>query len=76
MVYWDQLGCGINNHVIDDSFSIDYYVQMTEELIEKIKVKFPNNKIMIFSTSWGSILSVKLLERKTEIFTLKGGQVQ
>lgn len=63
MVYWDQLGCGTNNHVIDNSFSVDTFVQMTEELIEKIKVKFPNNKIMIFSTSWGSILSAKLLEK-------------
>lgn len=63
MVYWDQLGCGINNYVIDNSFSVDTFVQMTEELIEKIKVKFPNNKIMIFSTSWGSILSAKLLEK-------------
>ena len=63
MVYWDQLGCGINNYVIDDSFSIDTFVQMTEELMEKIKVKFPHNKIMIFSTSWGSILSAKLLEK-------------
>ena len=63
MVYWDQLGCGINNHVIDNSFSVDAFVQMTEELIEKIRVKFPNNKIMIFSTSWGSILSAKLLEK-------------
>ena len=64
MVYWDQLGCGINNHVIDDSFSIDTFVQMTEELVEKIRGKFPNNKIMIFSTSWGSILSARLLEKK------------
>lgn len=63
MVYWDQLGCGINNHMIDDSFSVDTFVQMTEELIKKIKDKFPNNQIMIFSTSWGSILSVKLLEK-------------
>lgn len=63
MVYWDQLGCGINNHVIDDTFSIDMFVQMTSELIEQIKAKFPNNKIMIFSTSWGSILSAKLLEK-------------
>lgn len=63
MVYWDQLGCGINNHVIDDTFSIDTFVQMTEELLEQIKVKFPNNKIMFFSTSWGSILSAKLLEK-------------
>ncbi len=63
MVYWDQLGCGINNHMIDDSFTIDMFVQMALELIEQIKVKFPNNKIMLFSTSWGSILSAKLLEK-------------
>jgi len=63
MVYWDQLGCGINNHIIDDTFSIDTFVQMTEELIKQVKAKFPNNKILIFSTSWGSILSAKLLEK-------------
>lgn len=63
MVYWDQLGCGINNYVIDDTFSIESFVQMTEELVEYIKKKFPNNKVLIFSTSWGSILSAKLLER-------------
>lgn len=67
MVYWDQLGCGINNYVVDDSFSIDTFVQMTAELVEKIKLKFPNNKIMIFSNSWGSILSAKLLERNPYI---------
>ncbi len=63
MVYWDQLGCGINDHVIDDTFSIDSFVRMTEELAAQIKKKFPDQKRMIFSTSWGSILSAKLLER-------------
>lgn len=63
MVYWDQLGCGINNYIIDDTFSINTFVQMTEDLIECVKEKFPDNKIIIFSTSWGSILSAKLLEK-------------
>lgn len=63
MVYWDQLGCGINNHKIDDSFSVDNFVQMTEELIRQIQEKFPDNKVIIFSTSWGTILSAKLLEK-------------
>ena len=67
MVYWDQLGCGINNYEIDDTFSIDSYVQMTEELVELVKKKFPNNKVMIFVTSWGSILSAKLLERNPHV---------
>lgn len=63
MVYWDQLGCGINNRKIDDSFSIESFVAMTEDLICEIKKKFPENKIYIFATSWGSILSAKLLEK-------------
>ena len=63
MVYWDQLGCGINNCIIDDAFSIDDFVKMTEDLIKEIKKRFVENKILIFSTSWGSILSAKLLER-------------
>lgn len=63
MVYWDQLGCGINNYVIDDSFSVDSFVSMTEDLVAFIKNKFPKNKVMICSTSWGSILSAKLLEK-------------
>lgn len=41
MVYWDQLGSGINNYVIDDTFSIDSFVQMTEELVAQIKKNFP-----------------------------------
>lgn len=63
MVYWDQLGCGINNCVIDDSFHIEMFVRMTEELVEQIRKMFPDNRLLIFSTSWGSILSAKLLEK-------------
>jgi len=62
MVYWDQLGCGINDHVLDDSFTVDSFVKMTEDLVSEIKAKFPQNKIFIFSTSWGSILSAGLLK--------------
>ena len=35
---------------------------MTAELIQQVKAKFPGNKIFLFSTSWGSILSARLLE--------------
>ncbi|MDF2908810.1 MAG: hypothetical protein K0R34_4131 [Herbinix sp.] len=59
MVYWDQLGCGINNHIIDDSFSVDSYVGMTVELIKEIKNEFPDNTISLFGVSWGSILAAK-----------------
>lgn len=67
MIYWDQLGCGINNHLIDHTFSIETFVQMTEELIHHIQMKFPGNKMMLFATSWGSILSAKVLEKNPHI---------
>ena len=39
MVYWDQLGCGINNYKIDNRFTIDMFVQMTVDLIKILKLK-------------------------------------
>lgn len=59
MVYWDQYGCGINNHPIDDSFTIDTFVQMTIDLIRYLKLEYPNNALYLFGVSWGSILCVK-----------------
>ncbi len=59
LVYWDQLGCGINNRPIDDSFTIDSFVNMTVDLIKHLHEKFPNNKLYLFAMSWGSILSLR-----------------
>lgn len=57
MVYWDQLGCGINDYVIDDNFSVDDYVSMTVDLLYAIHKDFPQNEIDLFGVSWGSILA-------------------
>ncbi len=59
MVYWDQLGCGINNYPIDDSFSIDTFAQMTVELIKQLKKDYQKNSLNIFAVSWGSVLAAK-----------------
>ena len=67
MVYWDQLGCGINNRKIDDSFTIDSFVQMTCDLVGEIKNRFPQNKIYLFGVSWGSILALKTVLRIPEM---------
>lgn len=64
MVYWDQLGCGINDHKIDDDFKIKTFVEMTCDLISEVKKIFPDNKIYLFSTSWGSVLSALILDIK------------
>ena len=66
MVFWDQLGCGINNRKIDDSFKTENFVDMTCELAEYIKSRFPENKLFLFGVSWGSLLSLNTALRKPE----------
>ncbi|MCM1259353.1 MAG: alpha/beta fold hydrolase [Prevotella sp.] len=67
MVYWDQLGCGINNYPIDAHFSIDDFVQMTVDLIDEVKKLFPCNRLYIFATSWGSILRAKVAMKREKM---------
>lgn len=62
MVYWDQLGCGINNHKLDDHFSIQTFVEMTSNLLSEIKQEFPDNKVYILATSWGTVISAMVSE--------------
>ena len=57
LVCWDQLGCGINDYPIDDSFRIKNFTDMTADLIREIKRSFPENKLYLFGVSWGSILA-------------------
>lgn len=63
MVYWDQLGCGINDYAIDESFLIDSYVLMTVDLIRELKKEFKENTIHLFGISWGSVIAVKTAKR-------------
>lgn len=66
MVYWDQLGCGINNYELDDNFHIENFVRMTCELVDYIKQRFPENKLFLFGVSWGSILALNTALRVPE----------
>lgn len=67
MAYWDQLGCGINDHIIDDRFSVDDYVSMTIDLLYAIHKDFPKNKINLFGVSWGSILAARVAAKVPEL---------
>ncbi len=61
MVYWDQLGCGINDYKLQDEFGVDSFVKMTADLLAEIKKLFPGNKLLLFGMSWGSVLALKVL---------------
>lgn len=62
MVYWDQLGCGINNYHIDNHFEIRDFVTMTCDLVHYLKKQYPDNRLYLFGVSWGSILALKTVE--------------
>lgn len=59
MIYWDQLGCGINDCKLKDNYAISNFVQMTNDLIAEIRKLFPKNRIILFGMSWGSVLALK-----------------
>lgn len=63
MVYWDQLGCGINNYKLDDSFRIENFVDMTCDLVKHIRERFPENRVYLFAVSWGSMLALGAANR-------------
>lgn len=63
-VYWDQYGCGINHAKLPQDIMINDFVEMTTDLIQYIKDKFPQNKLYLFGMSWGSVLSAKAALRK------------
>lgn len=67
MVYWDQLGCGMNDYPIDDTFSIDSYIQMTVDLITAVRSDFPENPLNLFGVSWGSILAANAAVRVPDL---------
>ena len=77
MVYWDQLGCGINNREIDNSFTVGHFVNMTVDLIRILKKRFPENKLYLFGMSWGSILALRSAVQAPELIdgVLTCGQV-
>lgn len=77
LVCWDQYGCGINNAVIDDGFTIADFTKMTVDLVRHLKNIFPDNKLFLFGMSWGSILSAQTAAMVPELIdgVLVYGQV-
>ncbi len=67
LVCWDQLGCGINDHVIDDGFSDADFTAMTVDLLHMLHRDFPNNPINLFGMSWGSFLAASAAAQAPEL---------
>lgn len=64
LVSWDQLGCGINHSKLPEDITVNDFADMTADLIDAVKKRFPANKVYLFGMSWGSVLAVKAAARK------------
>lgn len=69
MVYWDQLGCGINDCRLGDKYAIEDFVRMTDDLIAEIRKLFPENRIILFGMSWGSVLALRCSQNADAVVT-------
>lgn len=69
-LYWDQLGCGINNCSISENMTIDHFVKMVRELLLQVRSDFPKNKLIIFGMSWGSVLAAKIAKNYPNLIDL------
>lgn len=67
MVYWDQLGCGINYDKNAAQLNVNDYVTMTIDLAHRIREMFPQNKLFFYAISWGSVLSTLALSRESHL---------
>src|SRR5579885_2886921 len=68
-VNWDQRGAGKSFHPgpNPESMTIDQFVQDTIALIELLRVRFGQRKILLLGHSWGSVLAMKVAAARPDL---------
>ena len=67
LVFWDQLGCGINRFPIGDSFTTEVFADMTADLVRAIREEYPDHPVNLFGVSYGSVLAAKTAAKIPEL---------
>jgi len=70
VVNWDQRGAGKSYYSFSDSndISIDTFVADALEITNYLRKSFQKEKIFLLGHSWGSVLSLKLIQNHPELF--------
>ncbi len=56
-VYWDQRGCGLSRGNPDPStFTVEQFVDDLDLVVETLKQRYNNPRIVLFGVSWGGAL--------------------
>ena len=70
VVNWDQLGAGksYSADIPPHLLSVDQFVASTIELATWLRQRFKQDKIYLMGHSWGSILGIKAIKKRPELF--------
>jgi|SRR5829696_1190717 len=60
VVYWDQRGAGKSfaRNIPRSSMTVEQFIADLDDLVEAVRVRIGQNKVVIFGHSWGSVLGV------------------
>ncbi|UNC92089.1 alpha/beta fold hydrolase [Candidatus Contubernalis alkaliaceticus] len=78
LVNWDQRGAGksYSVRIPEDSFTIDQFVSDTHQLTLLLIERFETDKIYLMGHSWGTIIGMKAVYQRPELYHAYFGTAQ
>jgi pimeloyl-ACP methyl ester carboxylesterase len=78
VVHWDQRGAGnsCTSAVPNESLNLEQYLADTLELIQYLRTRFDEERIVLVGHSWGSILGVMTAQRHPQLLDAYVGMGQ
>jgi pimeloyl-ACP methyl ester carboxylesterase len=70
VVIWEQRGCGKSypSHNPESALTVDQYASDIIELSEVLRARFAEKKIYLVAHSWGSIIGVRAVQQRPDLF--------
>ena len=70
VVIWEQRGCGKSYSAINPKsvLTVDQYVSDIIELTEMLRARFDEDKIYLLGHSWGTIIGVRAVQQRPDLF--------
>ncbi len=70
VVVWEQRGCGKSYPAINpkSALTVDQYVSDIIELTDMLRARFGQDKIYLLGHSWGTIIGVRAVQERPDLF--------
>jgi pimeloyl-ACP methyl ester carboxylesterase len=78
VVIWEQRGCGKSYPSLNpkSALTVDQYVADIIELSDKLRARFDEDKIYLMGHSWGTIIGVRAVQERPDLFHAYIGTAQ